>query len=305
MPLLGVAEPGDVRIAMNPLRQKLIDEMELRGFAPSSRDNYTGVIHRMARHFNRPPDRITDDELKGYLLHLLREQQFAPATMVVTVSALRFFYRHVLQRPLGNVEAALPRMRKRIVRPRVYSPGEIERLLTSEGLALKHRALLMTTYAAGLRVSEVCRLKPGDILSERMQIRIEQGKGHKDRYTMLSPKLLDVLRTYWRTYRPQTWLFPGEPDFTRPLTPRSAERAFHKAARLAGLPGHGGIHALRHSFATHLLEAGMDVVSLQRLLGHRSLATTATYLHLRRERLDQFRSPLDLIEFTSARPIGH
>ena len=269
--------------------------MELRGFAAASQDNYTSVIQRLARHHRKPPDQITDDELRAYLLHLIRDRKFAASTMVVTVSALRFFYRHVLHRPLADIQDALPRMRKRTVRPRIYSREEVGRLLTADGLCLKHRALLMTTYAAGLRVSEVCRLKPADIMSARMQIRVEQGKGHKDRYTMLSPRLLEALRGYWRTYRPTMWLFPGEPDCTKPLTARTAERAFDKAVRLAGLPHHGGIHALRHSFATHLLEAGVDVVSLQRLLGHSNLATTATYLHLRRERLEQLKSPLDLI----------
>lgn len=287
---------------MTALRQRLLDELQLRGFAANSQHNYVGVVHRLARHYRKPPDQITDDELKAYLLHLIRERQFAAPTLVLAVSALRFFYHHVLHRPLGDVEAALPRMRKRTVRPRIYSPAEIARLLSVKGLCLKHRALLLTTYAAGLRVSEVCRLKPADLMTARMQIRVEQGKGHKDRYTMLSPKLLVVLRDYWRAHRPGTWLFPGAPDRERPLTTRSAERIFNRAARLAGLPNHGGIHALRHSFATHLLEAGVDVAALQRLLGHSNLATTATYLHLRHERLEQLKSPLDLIEFQAFQP---
>jgi site-specific recombinase XerD len=271
---------------MTTLRQRLLDELQLRGLALTSQNNYVGVIYRLARHYRKPPDRITDGELKAYLLHLIRDRQLAAPTLVLAVSALRFFYRHVLNRPLADLEAALPRMRKRTVRPRIYSPAEVGRLLAAERLCLKHRALLMTTYAAGLRVSEVCHLKPGDLMTARMQIRVEQGKGHKDRYTMLSPKLLVVLRDYWRAHRPGTWLFPGAPDRERPLTTRSAERIFNRAARLAGLPNHGGIHALRHSFATHLLEAGVDVATLQRLLGHNHLATTATYLHLRRERLE-------------------
>jgi integrase/recombinase XerD len=287
---------------MTALRQKLIDELDLRGFASGTKKNYVGAIYRLARHFRRSPDEITDDEIKQYLLHLLRERHFSASTLTIIVSALRFFFRHVLDRPTRAVEETLPRMQKRTTRPRIYSPEEIERLLNVKGLNPKHRALLMTIYAGGLRVSEVCRLKPTDIISSRMQIRIAQGKGHKDRYTVLSPRLLEELRNYWRLYRPSTWLFSGEPDFTRPLTTRTAQRIFDRAVNQAHLPNYGGIHSLRHSFATHLLEAGVDLAALQRLLGHNNLATTAKYLHVRQERLAQIKSPLDLIEFASLRP---
>jgi site-specific recombinase XerD len=163
----------------------------------------------------------------------------------------------------------------------------------------KHRVLLMTTYAAGLRVSEVCRLKLEDIISARMQIRVSQGKGGKDRYTILSARLLTELRAYWRLVRPTLWLFPSSRIPGAPLTTDSAQFIFYRAVRLAKLPNHQGIHSLRHSFATHLLEAGVDLVVLQRLLGHSNLATTARYLHVRQERLALLKSPLDLIEFTS------
>ena len=285
---------------MKTLRQKLIDELDLRGFSPHTKLSYVGTVYRMARHFDRSPEQLTDEDLKQYLLHLLREREFSPSSMLCTVSALRFFYRHVLNRSTEAVEATLPRVRKHTVRPRVYSPAEIQQLLNAPGLNRKHRVLLMTTYAAGLRVSEVCRLRPQDILSGRMQIRVEAGKGRKDRYTLLSPTLLEELRAYWRIYRPQGWLFPGRSDATQPITTTSARRIFYRAVTKAGLPDRGGIHALRHSFASHLLEAGVDVAVLQRLLGHSHLATTALYLHLRPERLAQIKSPLDLLPSLSA-----
>jgi site-specific recombinase XerD len=153
-----------------------------------------------------------------------------------------------------------------------------------------------------LRVSEVCHLKVTDIISARMQIRIEQGKRQKDRYTLLSPKLLAALRGYWRLYRPRHWLFPSAYHPDRHLTTRTAERVFNRAATLAGLPNHDGIHSLRHSFATHLLESGVDVIVLQRLLGHTNLATTAGYLHVRQEHIAQLKSPLELIQISSFQP---
>ena len=285
---------------MTPLRQKLIDELDLRGFSNSTKENYAGVVYRLSRHYHRPPDQLSDEELRKYLLHLWRERQLSASSLSIAVSGLRFFYKFVLHRSIAAVEETLPRQRQPTVRPRVYSPEQIEQLLSVPKLNPKHRVLLMTTYAAGLRVSEVCRLTPKDIMSARMQIRVEQGKGNKDRYTLLSPKLLEELRAYWRLYQPTLWLFPTQRDPSTPLTTRSAQGIFYQALTEAGLPNHGGIHSLRHSFATHLLEAGVDVITLQRLLGHRALETTANYLHLRAER--QIKSPLDLIEFISLCP---
>jgi site-specific recombinase XerD len=279
---------------MTALRQKFIDEMELRGFSENTTRSYISMVRDLARHFKRSPDQIKDEELKQYLLHRIREEKCAAATIVVNVSALRFFYQHVVGRSIEELAEALPRMRKPLVRPRAYSPEQIEKLLSAQGLNLKHRVLLTTTYAAGLRVSEVCQLKPTDIMSARMQIRIEQGKGNKDRFVVLSPKLLEVLRVYWKTYRPRHWLFPGNPP-DKPLTRISALRVFYRAVTLSGLPKLGGIHCLRHSYATHCLEAGVDVVTLKRLLGHSKLATTANYLHISQQRLDTIQSPLDRI----------
>jgi site-specific recombinase XerD len=281
---------------MSTLRQRFIDEMELRGLSPLTRDGYVGVVYRLARFFHRSPDQVTNDELKGYLLYLLREKQRSRSTVIGVVSALRFFYQRVLGRPFAEVDAALPRMKKPLLRPRIYSPEQVTRLLNAECLSVKHRMLLMTTYAAGLRISEVCRLRPEHILSERGQIHVVQGKGAKDRYTILSPRLLAELRTYWRIYQPKDWLFPSDLKPGCHLVKEAIKRAFHRAVRATGLPSNGGVHSLRHSFATHLLEAGVPVPIMQRLLGHRSYATTSRYLHVRREFIAQLQGPLEALD---------
>lgn len=281
---------------MTTLRQKFIDELQLRGFAANTVRSYVGIVYGISKFYQRSPEKITDDELKQYLLHRIRTDECSPTTVIVNVSALRFFYLHVVKRSVESVVQALPRMRRRTLRPQVYSPEQIETLLSVDGINLKHRVILMTIYAAGLRVSEVTHLKPVHILSDRMQIRVQQGKGNKDRYTLLSERLLVSMRSYWRQYRPSSdWLFPGDPE-TKPISENAVRNIFNKAVDLAKLPDFGGVHLLRHSFATHLLEAGVDVVTLQRLMGHSHLVTTANYLHVRRERLDKLKSPLDLID---------
>jgi site-specific recombinase XerD len=286
---------------MTPLRQKLIDEIQLRGFSIHTQDSYLRCVTGLARFYHRSPDQIADDEIKAYLLHLLRVKKLACSSLIVAVSGLRFFFGQVLRRPTEAIEHALPRMKKPVLRPKLYSVQELERLLGLPDLNRKHRAMFMTTYAAGLRVSEVCRLRIPDLLSDRHQIRVVQGKGKKDRYTLLSPRLLTELRSYWRLYRPKDWLFPSTFFPDRHLTEAAVQLAFTESLERAGLPERGGIHSLRHSFATHLLEAGVDLLTLQRLLGHSRLSTTTTYLHVRQERLDQVASAMDLIDFSRAR----
>lgn len=292
---------GDDGVSMTPLRQKLIDEIQLRGFSPHTQDSYVRSITGVARFYHRSPEQINDQELKDYLLYLLRDKKLAVSSLSVAVSGLRFFFGNVLHRPTTAIEQALPRMKKPVVRPKVYSVQELEQFFRPPKLNPKHRALFITTYAAGLRVSEVCRLRLGDLLSDRHQIHVVQGKGQKDRYTLLSPRLLEELRAYWRLYRPKDWLFPSNVYPDRPLTPDAVQRAFTTAVKAAGLPDRGGIHSLRHSFATHLLEAGVDPLTLQRLLGHSRLSTTTTYLHVRQERLEKVSGALDLIDFSRAR----
>ena len=286
---------------MTLLRQKLIDEIQLRGFSIHTQASYVRSVTGLARFYRRSPDQINDEELKNYLLHLLREKKLGVSSLIVAVSGLRFFYGKILHRPTIAIEQALPRMKKPVRRPKVYSVQELEQLFKCPQLNRKHRALFTTIYAAGLRVSEACQLRIPDLLSDRHQIRVVQGKGKKDRYTLLSPRLLEELRAYWRLYRPKDWLFPSTLLPDRPLTRTAVERAFTTAVERAGLPDRGGPHSLRHSFATHLLEAGVDPLTLQRLLGHSRLSTTTTYLHVRQERLDQITSALDLIDFSRAR----
>ena len=286
---------------MTPLRQKLIAEIQLRGFSPHTQYAYVRSVTGLARFYHRSPDQIGDDEIKGYLLHLLRVKRLACSSLIVAVSGLRFFFGTVLHRPTTAIEQALPRMKKPVLRPRVYSVQELEQFFQQPKLNRRHRALFMAMYAAGLRVSEVCQLRLADLLSDRHQIRVVQGKGKKDRYTLLSPRLLEELRAYWRLYRPKDWLFPSPLFPDRPVTREAVERAFTIAVARAGLPERGGPHSLRHSFATHLLEAGVDPLTLQRLLGHSRLATTTTYLHVRQERLAHVASALDLIDFSRAR----
>jgi integrase/recombinase XerD len=270
---------------MTPLRQKLIDELDLRGLAASTKNNYIHWVAQLAQHYHRAPDQITDPEIKDFLIFLLRERQLAASTLIVAVSALRFFFGLVLQRPTQAVEQALPRMKKPRRLPRVYSAAELERLFSLPDLDRKHRAIFLTAYAAGLRVSEVCHLRVADLLSDRCQIRIVQAKGRKDRYTIFSPSLQEELRAYWRLYQPVDWLFPSPLLVYRPLTTNAVETAFRHAVQSARLPDHGGLHSLRHSFATHMLEGGVDVLTLRKLLGHSSLASTAIYVHVRQERL--------------------
>jgi len=269
---------------MTPLRQRLIDEIDLRGLAPSTKRNYIQWVYQLAKYYHRSPDQITDEEIKAFLIFLLRVRQLAVSTLIVAVSALRFFFGLVLQRPTEAVEQALPRMRKPKRLPRVYSGAELERLFALPGLDPRHRAIFLTTYAAGLRVSEVCHLRVADLLSDRCQIRVVQAKGRKDRYTIFSPSLQEELRAYWRTYRPGEWLFESALGPDRPLTTGAVDQAFRKAVQSAQLPDHGGIHSLRHSFATHMLEGGVDVLTLQKLLGHSCLSSTSIYVYVREER---------------------
>src|SRR5258708_11141024 len=238
---------------MTSLRQKLIEEIQLRGFSIHTQDSYLRSVAALAQFYHRSPDKLADDEIKAYLLHLLRVRKLAVSSIIVAVSALRFFYGQILRRSTEAIEKALPSMKKPILRPRVYSVQELERLFGCPDLNPKQRALLMTPYAAGLRVSEVCHLRIPDLLSDRSQIRLVQAKGNKHRYTLFSPRVQEELRTYWRLYRPTDWVFPSKVYPDRHLTESAVQRPFTEAVQRVGLPGRGGIHSLRHSFATHLL----------------------------------------------------
>lgn len=277
---------------MSPLRKQMEADMVVRGLAYRTRGAYLESVTRLAKFYGRPPDRISEEEVQRYLLHLLQERKLAHSSCNVMCSALQFFYRVTLKR--REAEFCLPRPKVPSRLPEILSREEIAALIDKTE-NLKHRALLMTTYASGLRVSEACQLKVTDIDSQRMTIRIEQGKGAKDRYTVLSPRLLTELRRYWLSARPQPWLFPGARE-AKPMLVQTAQRIFRAAKDRAGITKAGGIHALRHAFATHLLEAGVDVHRIQRLLGHGSLNTTARYFHLAQQHMADTASPLDLLE---------
>jgi site-specific recombinase XerD len=264
--------------------------------APVTVRSYVGVMAGLAKYYHQPPDQITNEQIKAYLYYLAQERKLAASTLNVVVSAMRGFYGWVLHRDAVELWRMMPRIRKSVHRPQVYDVSEVEKLLTVGCRHPKHRVFLMTVYGGGLRVGEACHLMPRHIDGARMQIRVEQGKGRKDRYTLLSPRLLEELRSYWRMFRPGIYLFPRRFDPTRPMDPKHGQKIFYWAVTRASLPDRGGIHCLRHSFATHLLESGVEITVVQRLLGHNSLATTATYLHVRRERLAQVQSPLQLLD---------
>jgi integrase/recombinase XerD len=280
---------------MTALREQLIRELVLRGMSPSTQEAYVAAVYGLAKHYHRSPDQIKDPEIKDYLLHL-HEKDRSASTINQITSGLKFFYRYVLNHRIEEIERTMPRVKKPVRRAQVFSVEEIERLLTVEGINPKHRVFLMAVYAGGLRVSEACHLKVEHILSDRMQIRVVEGKGQRDRYTNLSSKLLEQLRTYWKLFRPQNWLFPSGRNPERPIDVNTGQRIYYKAVQRAKLSRKGGIHALRHSFATHLIEAGVEVTAVQRLMGHSHLSTTANYLHVRQERLAQIKSPLDLLD---------
>jgi len=268
----------------------MIREMQLRQFSKRTIESYVDAVLGLAKHFHRSPDRLALEEVRSYLHHLLVERKLAQGTCNLRAAAITFFYREVL----GQAAFRLGVRRKHTGKlPEVYSRDELARLFQAAG-NLQHRAFLMTTYAAGLRLSEVRYLRPVHIHSERMLIRVEQGKGQKDRYTLLSPQLLQELRAYWREYRPGEWLFPNKKR-SGPILRGTAQHIFYNVKRRAGLRRGHGIHTLRHCFATHLLEAGVDLRTIQLLLGHKSLQTTSLYLHVTEKNFTQLHSPFDLL----------
>jgi integrase/recombinase XerD len=275
---------------MTSLRKKMIRELELHRKSPRTIEAYVTAVAQLARHFGRSPEGISLEEVRSFLHHLITERKLAFSSCNQKLAGIRFFYREVLGQP--NFDLRVPAKRSGRL-PEPLSRGEVARLLdgTHNG---KHRVLLMTAYAAGLRVGELVRLRPEDIHSERMLIRVHQGKGRKDRYTLLSSRLLSELRTYWRRHRSEMWLFVNR-DCSGSLPVGTAQKVYYTAKRRAGIRHGHGIHSLRHSFATHLLEAGVDLPTIQRLLGHSSLATTAKYLHVTSKHLRGTRSPLDLL----------
>lgn len=278
---------------MTPLRQTMLQDMRLRNFSSRTQKTYVRQVAKFALYFGRSPDRLGPEHIRQYQIHLIEERGLSYSTVNVALSAIRFLYEHTLSRPWTLQRLRRPRTPKKL--PLVLSPQEVRRLL--EAVAdPQHRAILTTIYAAGLRVGEATQLRVEDIDSQRMVVRVRQGKGQKDRYALLTPSLLQELRRYWRARRPRDWLFPSPKDPDRPIAKATVQEACRKARVLAGLRKPVTPHTLRHSFATHLLEAGVDLRTIQILMGHRRLNTVARYLHLTSKALSASSRPaLDLL----------
>jgi site-specific recombinase XerD len=266
----------------------MIEDMKVRNLSPATQEAYVRAVEKLSRHFGRSPDRLNREDVRAFQVHLASRGN-AWSTVNQTVCALRFFYGVTLGRERMPQHLAYAHEPSKL--PVVLSASEVVRFLAAVP-SVRSRAALTTAYAAGLRVSEAVNLKITDIDSERMTIRVEHGKGGKDRYVMLSPRLLEVLRSYWRVARPRYWLFPGR-DASRPLNPVSLHRACRLAAAAAGLDKRVTVHTLRHSFATHLLESGTNIRIIQLLLGHSNLSTTARYTQVATSTIHGTVSPLD------------
>ena len=278
---------------MSELRQRMNDAMVLRGLAERTKETYLACVKALAKHYGRSPDTLDTEAIQAYLLHLITEKKLAYSSVNQAVCAIRFLFAVVLGQRDAAYEIPMAKVPKRL--PQILTRDEIGRLF-AHSRNLRARTLLMTTYAAGLRLSEVCNLQLTDIESapDRMCIKVRQGKGGKDRYTLLSPRLLETLRLYWRISRPKHWLFPGSGG-DGPVCEKTVQRWYHAAREAAGIQNAGGIHTLRHAFATHLLEAGVDIHTIQRLLGHGHVSTTMRYFHLARAHLTGTTSPLELL----------
>ena len=283
---------------MSELRTRMDNDMLVRGMADRTRQAYIAAVARMARFHRRSPEQVSDQEVQAYLLHMIKEQKLSWSTCNVAVSALRFLYHVSLGRKAADFE--IPRGMQPYRLPQVLSREEVARLLECTPNP-KHHAVLATTYAAGLRVSEVVKLKLSDIDSSRMTLRVEQAKGARDRYSLLSARLLEELRSYWKLCRPRVWLFPSRRT-GRHVDVTTAQRIYTASKLSARITKAGGIHSLRHAFATHLLEAGTDLYTIQRLMGHGDISSTMRYLHLTPRRLMGTTSPLDLLQPPSMNP---
>ena len=276
---------------MSPLRDRMVARMRCRHFSPRTEESYLHAIEQLYLHYRRMPDRLSRDEVVAFLAHCVHERKLSRSTVNVYMQSCRFLYAQVLER--DPLDFKLPKRSRPKTRPQMLSPEECRRIVEAPK-GLKHRALLFMVYGSGLRVSEVVRLLPRHIESDRMMVFVKGGKGGKDRYTVLSERALEELRAYWRRHRPQHWLFPGRPE-DRPLSAASVQQVYYNALRRSGVRRVGGIHTLRHCFATHLMEQGVDMYALQRMLGHTTIKTTVRYMHVRQERLRTIRSPYEAL----------
>lgn len=276
---------------MTPLRRRMLEDMGIRNFTDNTQLSYLQQVSSFAKYFKCSPEKLGPEQIRAYQVYVTEERKLAPGSRSIIAAALRFLYKVTLKREWVEEVIPLPKTPFRL--PVILSCEEIAHFLDSI-VSLKHRTILMTCYAAGLRITEATRLKVTDIDSQRMMIRVEQGKNQKDRYVMLSPKLLEILRAYWTAARPTGWLFPGDMP-GQPITRGAVEDACKKALLVSGIKKPITPHSLRHAFATHLLESGTDVRKIQLLMGHRSLATTARYLKVATTSVCATTSPFDLL----------
>ena len=280
--------------AISPLRQRMLDDMRMRKFGEKTQLDYVRAVRTFTKHLGRSPDSATVEDLRNYQLHLV-DHGISPASLNSAISGLKFFFGVTLSHP--ELVAKLQPVHLPRKLPVILSPDEVKRLIAAAG-NLKHQTALALAYATGLRVNEIVTLKVGDIDSQRMTLRVEQGKGQKDRYAMLSPVLLERLRVWWRVARAQGkmldggWLFPGQ-NPVQHLSARQLNRAIHAAADEAGIEKRISMHSLRHAFATHLLEQHVDIRLIQVLLGHKKLETTSIYTHVATDLLREVIGPLE------------
>ncbi len=277
---------------MTPLRQRMIEDMKIRNLSPNTRKRYVKGVADFAEYFGKSPELLGAEEVRQYQLYLITDKGLSSSSVNIVVCALRFLYRYTLGHP-WDIERIRPSRREKKL-PIVLSLDEVMQFFNAVK-STKHRVILMTAYAAGLRVSEVTQLKLTNIDSKRKTIRVEQGKGHKDRYVMLSPRLLGILRDYWKMYRPPEWLFPGITQ-NKPISPATVRNVCRLASLASGLGKKVTPHTLRHSFATHLLEAGTDLRTIQVLLGHKSPISTSRYTHIAVQNIQATKSPFDFAQ---------
>ena len=283
---------------MTHLRKMMLDELQRRNYAQNTVRTYISAVEEFAAYFRKRPDRLGPEHIRAYQVHLFRDRKLSPGTVEQRGAALRFFFVKTLRRPYLPDHIPFPKRQRRL--PTVLSQDEVARLIDGAS-NLMHRTILMTLYSTGLRRAELCALKVADSDSERMVIHVRQGKGGRDRDVLLSPKLLETLREYWRWIKPKTYLFPGMVNNWRadvPINHKVVWVAVKEATQRAGITKRVSPHTLRHSFATHMLEAGADLRTIQVLLGHAKLADTTVYLHLSRRHLQAVSSPLESVDLS-------
>lgn len=276
---------------MSKLREQMKMDMDLKGFSQKTKDAYIRHVEKFVHHYKRSPEELGDIEIKEYLHYLLTEKKLSQSYNSAAYSALRFLYETTLKRNWDGYK--IPRSKKGRKLPVVLSREEVKKIFDVTN-NLKHKAILMTIYAAGLRVSEAANLKVDNVDSTRMQLRIEGAKGNKDRYTLLSTTNLNILRQYYSLYHPHKWLFCGAGGFN-PINVRTIQRVFKNSINKAGITKNVSVHTLRHSFATHLLDSGADVYHIQRLMGHSTIQTTSVYIHISQKDSLKLVSPLETV----------